>query len=86
VNEALARKYFPGENPIGKRIKILSAPGTDPPWLAIVGVAANEKDQNFFRPMSWEETPAVFVPIKSRSATPCFVGISRGNRQPRAGG
>jgi hypothetical protein len=23
VNEALARKYFPHENPIGKRIKVL---------------------------------------------------------------
>jgi putative ABC transport system permease protein len=64
VNEALARKYFPRENPIGKRIKILGAPGTEPPpWLTIVGVAANEKDQNFFRPMSWEETPALFVPM-----------------------
>ena len=63
VNEALTRKYFPNENPIGQRIRVLGAPGTDPPWLTIVGVSANEKDQNFFHPMSWEETPAVFRPL-----------------------
>jgi ABC-type antimicrobial peptide transport system permease subunit len=28
-----------------------------------VGESANEKDQNFFHPMSWEETPAVFRPL-----------------------
>jgi putative ABC transport system permease protein len=63
VNEALARKYFPNDNPIGKRINVLRGPGTGQPWLTIVGVVANEKDQNFFRPMSWEETPTVFRPL-----------------------
>jgi predicted permease len=62
VNEALVRKYFPHENPVGKRIKF-PAPGIDRPWLTIVGVAADEKEQNFFRPMSWEETPTVFRPL-----------------------
>ena len=62
VNEALARKYFPRENPIGQRIKI-GRPGTDRGWLTIVGVVANEKDQDFFHQMSWEETPAVFRPV-----------------------
>jgi predicted permease len=63
VNEALARKYFPNENPIGQRIRVLGAPGTYRPWLTIGGVAANEKDQNFFSPMTWEETPTVFRPL-----------------------
>jgi putative ABC transport system permease protein len=63
VNEALARKYFPHENPIGKRIKLLGRPGADRPWLIIVGVAANLKHQNFFKPMGWEEAPAVFRPL-----------------------
>ena len=62
VNEALARKYFPRENPIGKRIKITGRE-SDRRWLTIVGVTANEKDQDFFHPMSWEETPAVFRPV-----------------------
>ncbi len=39
INEALARKYFPGQNPIGKRITILRAPDERP--REIVGVAGD---------------------------------------------
>ncbi len=63
VNEALAKKYFPHENPIGRRIKLLGRPGNDRPWLTVVGVAGNQKYQNFFHPMSWEESPAVYRPM-----------------------
>ena len=37
VNETLARMFWPGENPIGKRIRI----GADPehqPWITVIGV------------------------------------------------
>ncbi len=53
VNEALVRKYFPHENPTGKHIKV-GEPDTERRWLTIVGVAADEKDKNFFREMTWE--------------------------------
>jgi putative ABC transport system permease protein len=43
VNEALVRKYFGHEDPIGKRI-LVGKPGKDVPWLTIVGVSANEKE------------------------------------------
>jgi putative ABC transport system permease protein len=38
VNEELARRYFPGRDPIGGRMKI---GGRDRPWVTIVGVAAD---------------------------------------------
>jgi predicted permease len=62
VNEALVRKYFPRENPVGKRIQV-GKPGSDRPWLTIAGVAANEKDKDFFHEMNWEEIPLVFRPV-----------------------
>ncbi|MGA8028479.1 MAG: FtsX-like permease family protein [Bryobacteraceae bacterium] len=62
VNEALVRKYFPHESPIGKHIK-LGEPGSSKTWLTVVGVAANEKDRSFFQEMTWEEIPLVFRPI-----------------------
>jgi len=62
VNQALVRKYFPHENPIGKLIKVGES-GTDRPWLSIVGVADNEKDRNFFHEMTWAEIPTVFRPV-----------------------
>jgi putative ABC transport system permease protein len=37
INEALARRYFPNEDPIGKRLT-LGLPRPDNPWLTIVGV------------------------------------------------
>ncbi|HKX26953.1 MAG TPA: ABC transporter permease [Blastocatellia bacterium] len=38
VNEAFARRFFPNEDPIGKRLKVGLG---DPPWSTIVGVTAN---------------------------------------------
>jgi predicted permease len=40
INEALAKDFWPGEDPIGKRIN-LSVPGS--PWLTIVGVVKDVK-------------------------------------------
>jgi putative ABC transport system permease protein len=37
INEAMARRYFPNEDPIGKRLA-LGLPRPDNPWLTIVGV------------------------------------------------
>ena len=40
INEALAKAYFPNEDPIGKRITI-ALPAADRLWLTIVGVVSN---------------------------------------------
>jgi len=37
ISGVLAERYFPGENPIGKKIKIGKAEG-DSPWMTIVGI------------------------------------------------
>ena len=40
LNEALARRMFPNEDPVGKQIQ----PGRRGPWYTIVGVAGNTKN------------------------------------------
>ncbi len=40
INESAAERYWPGENPIGKRFVIAGQDG-QPNWLTIVGVTAN---------------------------------------------
>jgi putative ABC transport system permease protein len=40
VNEAIAQRFFPGSDPIGKRINLCSL-GPTPCWLTIVGVVGN---------------------------------------------
>jgi predicted permease len=37
VNEVLANRYWPGQDPIGKRFRLLGS--SNPPWVQIVGVA-----------------------------------------------
>jgi putative ABC transport system permease protein len=37
VNEALARKFWPGQSPLGRRVRL----GDDPQWLEVVGVVAD---------------------------------------------
>jgi hypothetical protein len=40
INEALGKKYFPGEDPIGKRVKFGPKPDGQP-WSTIIGVVGN---------------------------------------------
>jgi len=42
VNEGIARKLWPAENAVGKRVRFATAPGAAPlPWNTVVGVAEN---------------------------------------------
>jgi putative ABC transport system permease protein len=43
ISDALARKYFPGDDPIGKRVRSHRA-GTETPWHTIVGVVGDVKE------------------------------------------
>jgi len=59
VSESLAEKYWPGENPVGKRLKMGSeASDAKAPWLFVVGVAGNVRSQGQFAPF----VPEIYVP------------------------
>jgi len=45
VNEALARKHFPGESPVGKRVRFGEASSSGP-WSEIIGVVADMRHFN----------------------------------------
>jgi putative ABC transport system permease protein len=52
VNDRAAHAYWPGEDPIGKRIAIGGDEKSNPPaWLTVIGVVANAKQ------MDWAEEP-----------------------------
>jgi len=46
VNEALARKFFPNANPIGRRVRTSDDPKDPAPWVEIVGICGNTHYQN----------------------------------------
>jgi putative ABC transport system permease protein len=64
VNDAFARRFFPGEDPIGKRINFGdNADQTQNPWRTIVGVVADTRRNGFDR----EPRPESYMPLLQRS-------------------
>src|SRR5262245_18302884 len=55
INQTLAKKYWPGEDVIGKRIKL--GPNANSPWISIVGVVGDARN---FGPEN-ETLPEVYV-------------------------
>jgi predicted permease len=45
INHAMAQKYWPGEDVIGKRMTFEDNPKKDEDWMRVVGVAGDVKDQ-----------------------------------------
>src|SRR5216684_2029290 len=41
INATMAKTYFPGENPLGKRLKVGATPESDVPWMEVVGVVGD---------------------------------------------
>jgi hypothetical protein len=69
VNEALARRFFPGQSAVGKRLYLRNASG---PAFDIVGVVADHKVQTV------TETPQPYVP--RNCSPPCAVSCSRSSQ------
>jgi putative ABC transport system permease protein len=59
INETMARSYWPGESPIGKRFKV-GAPDSPEPWLMIVGVVADVRQMGADAPVKAE----MYVPYR----------------------
>ncbi len=57
ISEGLAKKYFPGMNPLGRRIKA-GDPASKVPWLTIVGVVEDVKS----RGMDQSAQPETYTP------------------------
>ncbi|HKD07204.1 MAG TPA: ABC transporter permease [Bryobacteraceae bacterium] len=53
VNKALADRYWPGQDPIGKRLQVAGH------WTTVVGVAANGK----YRRLVYDPAPLVLLPM-----------------------
>jgi len=68
ISESLAKRYFSGENPLGKHIKV-GKPESDRPWMTVVGVV-NDVHYNW---IDKEEVPTIYGPF--RQAPPNYTTI-----------
>jgi len=62
INQALAERYFPNEDPIGHEIKMGPPEGKNP-WLTIIGIVGNVKTVTVFQEMGYVTPPAVYQPF-----------------------
>jgi putative ABC transport system permease protein len=68
ISASLARRYFSGENPLGKHIKVGKAE-SDRPWMTVVGVV-NDVHYNW---INKEDVPTIYGPFQQ--APPYFTTI-----------
>ena len=49
INETMARRWWPGEDPLGKRFRLASndAAGRPKPWMTVIGVIHDAKQQSW---------------------------------------
>jgi putative ABC transport system permease protein len=68
VNREMGRRLWPGESPLGKRIKL----SAEQPWISVVGVVANDDGEG-----TADRPPAryVYLPLAQRPNRPIAVMI-----------
>jgi putative ABC transport system permease protein len=82
VDEAFARKFFPGEDVLGKRIKpgASNGPGDKPQWREIIGVAGNVR----LSAMQREMRPEMYLPAAQLGTWCCLHTVLRTSVEPRS--
>jgi putative ABC transport system permease protein len=79
VNEALVRRYFPDQDPVGRRLK-LGGPRSTAPWFTVVGVVGDVRHfslddrprPEIFRPYSQAAWPSMTIIARTPSAPASF--------------
>lgn len=78
INHAMAQKYWPGEDAVGKRISFHDSPPPEAEWLRIVGIVGDVKDQ----PNSPAAEPAYWWPQSQAPQSDMSIAI-RTSSDPR---
>jgi putative ABC transport system permease protein len=64
ISEAMARRYWPDANPLGKRITLGDDKDGNPIWQQIVGVVGDVKYRTLFRDQN--KDPDIYLPFLQR--------------------
>jgi len=81
INETAARRYWPDEDPIGKRLKI----DTDNPWMEIVGIVADvhhmgldsQPRPELYVPYLQDSWPFMTIVVRSTGSTASLANMMR---------
>jgi predicted permease len=59
INDLIASRFFPNQDPIGKRIRRIAGPGQELPWLEVVGIVGDIRHLS----ANVKPVPEVYVPL-----------------------
>jgi putative ABC transport system permease protein len=72
INKTIAEMFWPGENPLGKRISLPgNAPGQPQNWAEIVGIVADTKH----RSLTENIVPEYYIPLKQSPTAAVFLVV-----------
>ncbi len=70
VNDVAARRFWPGQNPVGRRVRVDAADGS--PWREVIGIVKATRDGA----LDMEAGPAVYVPMEQNAPfLPQFLAV-----------
>jgi putative ABC transport system permease protein len=79
INATFAKRAFPNEDPVGKRVRIGDANSTDP-WVTVVGVVQDYRHYRLPEPMG----PALYLPLAAYAPQTETVAIRVRSGDPSA--
>jgi putative ABC transport system permease protein len=68
INQAMAERFWPGQNPLGKQFRLKDKPG---PPVNVVGVVRNSRTDNLFEPVG----PYFYMPLAQDRETPLTLQV-----------
>jgi putative ABC transport system permease protein len=78
INEALAKKYWPNEDALGKRITFSDPRKPDAKWLTIVGIVRGIRH----RGLDLDPAPEYYLPLAQRAESSMILAV-RSGQDPR---
>jgi putative ABC transport system permease protein len=78
VSESLAERFWPGQDPVGRRLRLDGSSGE---WLHIVGVSGNVRMYNWW---DGEDSLAVYVPLRQAPPGGLLYAVIRAHGDPAA--
>jgi putative ABC transport system permease protein len=85
INETMARRYWPGEDPIGKQFR-LAGPASMFPWVTVIGIAGDVRygdaeaapEPTMYQPLSQARGGSLSVVIRANGNPMALAGAIRG--------
>jgi putative ABC transport system permease protein len=62
VSESFARRNWPGEDPLGRRLRYVPSEGEAPAWMTVVGVVGDTRAGTFLPETGWVFLPHAQIP------------------------